>query len=174
MEDIKLGRRQFLKSGGAVAAAAGATFIPIHDANAAKPASNANTTLDYPRKSLGKTSGLPVNQAVAFNYPDEYSPCYVIRTGRPVPGGIGPDGDIVAYSAMCTHMGCPVGYDADSRTLKCACHFSMFDPENGGQMVCGQATEDLPQILLEHDTKTDTVRAIGVDGLIFGRQSNVL
>ena len=28
-------------------------------------------------------------------------------------------------------------------------------------MVCGQATEDLPQVVLEYDAKTDTVTAVG-------------
>jgi arsenite oxidase small subunit len=40
--------------------------------------------------------------------------------------------------------------------------------------VCGQATEDLPRIKLEYDTQTDLVHAVGVDGLIYGRQSNIL
>jgi arsenite oxidase small subunit len=40
--------------------------------------------------------------------------------------------------------------------------------------VCGQATEDLPRIKLQYDAKTDTVMATGVDGLIYGRQANVL
>ena len=41
-------------------------------------------------------------------------------------------------------------------------------------MVCGQATENLPRVVLEYDAKTDTVTAVGVDGLIYGRQSNIL
>jgi arsenite oxidase small subunit len=41
-------------------------------------------------------------------------------------------------------------------------------------MVCGQATENLPQIKLEYDAKTDSIHALGVDGLIYGRQSNIL
>lgn len=41
-------------------------------------------------------------------------------------------------------------------------------------MVCGQATEDLPKITLEYDATTDSVTAVGVDGLLYGRQSNIL
>ena len=40
-------------------------------------------------------------------------------------------------------------------------------------MVCGQATEDLPRIALEYDAKSDSVTAVGVDGLIYGRQANI-
>lgn len=174
MEDLKIGRRFFLKSGGAAAAVAGGTVIPIHNANAAAPAAQATTALPYPRKAVGKASGMPINQVVNFAYPDASSPCYAIRMGTAVPGGAGPNGDIVAYSSYCTHMGCPVAYDAGTRTFKCGCHFSIFDPENLGQMVSGQATEDLPRIKLEYDAKTDSVHAVGVDGLIYGRQSNIL
>jgi arsenite oxidase small subunit len=174
MEDIKIGRRFFLKSGGAAAAVAGATIIPIRNANAATLPASSGTTLPYPKKAVGSAKGLPLNQAVSFAYPDDSSACLAIRMGSPVPGGVGPNGDIVAYSSFCTHMGCPVGYEPGTKTFKCGCHFSIFDPENGGQMVTGQATEDLPRILLEYDAKTDSIHAVGVDGLIYGRQSNVL
>lgn len=175
MEDVKVGRRFFLKSGGTAAAAVGAVVIPIHNADAATPAAPLGSmVLPYPKKAVGKAAAMPVNQVVNFSYPDASSPCYAIRMGAAVPGGVGPNGDIVAYSSLCTHMGCPVAYDGGSRTFKCGCHFSIFDPENNGQMVCGQATENLPQIKLEYDAKTDSIHALGVDGLIYGRQSNIL
>jgi arsenite oxidase small subunit len=175
MDDVKVGRRFFLKSGGSAAVAAGAVVIPIHNANAATPVAAAGmTTLPYPKKAVGIAGKMPINQAVSFSYPDSSSPCYAVRMGSPVPGGVGPNGDIVAYSSLCTHMGCPVNYDAGSKTFKCGCHFSMFDAETNGQMVCGQATENLPRIKLDYDAKTDSVHASGVDGLIYGRQSNIL
>lgn len=174
MEDIKIGRRFFLKSGGAAASLAGATLIPIRHADAATPPTSSGTTLPYPKKSVGAAKGMPLNQAVSFAYPDDSSPCLAIRMGSPVPGGVGPNGDIVAYSSYCTHMGCPVSYEPGTRTFKCGCHFSIFDPENSGQMVTGQATEDLPRILLAYDAATDSIHAVGVDGLIYGRQSNIL
>lgn len=177
MEKFKLNRRIFLKtSGGSAAAAAGAAgalFAP--DAAQAQTAEAATgLTLDYPKSAVGKAAGMPVNRAVNFSYPDTSSPCVALRMGSPVPGGVGPDNDIVAFSSLCTHMGCPVVYDDGNKTFKCGCHFSIFDPENGGQMVCGQATEDLPKVLLDYDAATDTVTAVGIDGLIYGRQANIL
>lgn len=175
MDEVKVGRRFFLKSGGTAAAAVGAVVIPIQAANAAAPGASAGmTTLPYPKKAVGIAGKMPINQAVSFSYPDTSSPCYAVRMGSPVPGGVGPNADIVAYSSLCTHMGCPVNYDAGSKTFKCGCHFSMFDAEMNGQMVCGQATENLPRIKLDYDPKTDSVHASGVDGLIYGRQSNIL
>lgn len=179
MENPKVSRRIFmLTSGGGAAALATSSLTPAHAAQAAaQPAAQlapGATTLNYPRRAVGKASAMPVNQAISFSYPDASSPCYAIRMGAPVPGGVGPNKDIVAYSGMCTHMGCPVAYDPGTRTFKCGCHFSVFDPENSGQMVCGQATEDLPQVLLEYDARSDNLQAVAINGLLYGRQSNVL
>lgn len=177
MEELKLSRRAFLKStGGSAAVAAGAVgaWSAPGTAQAQSAAPGGGMTLDYPRTAIGKAAGMPVNESVAFAYPDGSSPCVALRMGAPVPGGVGPDKDIVAFSSLCTHMGCPVAYDGGTKTFKCGCHFSIFDPENGGQMVCGQATEDLPRVLLEYDEGTDSVTAVGVDGLIYGRQANIL
>lgn len=176
MDELKFSRRIFLKSSGGAAAAVGAAGAALVSgpATAATPSVAATTTLPYPKRAIAKAGGMPVNQAVAFNYPDASSPCVAIRMGSAVPGGVGPNQDIVAFSSMCTHMGCPVAYDGGTRTFKCGCHFSIFDPEAGGQMVCGQATEDLPRVMLEHDPKTDAVAAVGIDGLLYGRQSNIL
>ena len=172
MEEVKNSRRAFLKSGGmTVAGTAGALLVP-GTAQAAAPASR--MTLDYPKAAIGKARRMPVNKAVNFTYPDASSPCVAVRIGSPVPGGVGPNKDIVAFSSLCTHMGCPVAYEGDTKTFKCGCHFSIFDPENGGQMVCGQATEDLPRVLLDYDAASDTLTAVGIDGLIYGRQANVL
>lgn len=176
MEEPKLSRRIFLKSSSSAAAAigaVGAAALPL-SAQAASAAGSGSTTLNYPKRAVGKAGAMPVNQAVAFSYPDASSPCVAIRMGSPVMGGVGPNKDIVAFSSMCTHMGCPVAYDGGTRTFKCGCHFSIFDPENGGQMVCGQATEDLPRVMLSYDAKTDAVTAAGIDGLLYGRQANVL
>jgi arsenite oxidase small subunit len=176
MQEHKLSRRIFLKSSTSAAAAAGAvgTALVPSAAHAAAPAGSTATNLNYPKRPVGKAGGMPVNQAVSFTYPDASSPCVALRMGSAVPGGVGPNKDIVAFSSLCTHMGCPVSYDGGTKTFKCGCHFSIFDPENGGQMVCGQATEDLPKVMLEYDAKTDTVAAVGVDGLIYGRQANIL
>lgn len=164
-------RREFLKftSG----AAAGAAALPS-PANAAPASDAGSATLQFKAKSLGKVGAIPVNQPVAFSFPDASSPCALIKMGSPVVGGVGPNKDIVAYSILCTHMGCPVAYDGAERLFKCGCHFSMFDAEKGGQMVCGQATENLPRIVLNYSDKDESVTAVSVDGLIYGRQSNVL
>ena len=168
-------RRDFFRMSGGLAAGAGVAVTGLAPATAnAAAAPNTGTTLPYPAKAVGKAGGMKVNTPVDFTYPDESSPCQAIRMGETVPGGVGPKGDIVAYSVLCTHQGCPTSYDSKDRCFKCPCHYSIFDAEKRGQMVCGQAPTDLPRIVLEYDAKTDTVTAVAVDGLIYGRQANVL
>lgn len=169
----KMSRRKFLKGSSAAAA------IPLMGSTGhvlAKENSNVNTgvTLNYPETAIGNANKLAVNKPVNFNYPDRASPCAVIRMGQAVPGGVGPEKDIVAYSTLCNHMGCSVNYDPAERTFKCPCHFSIYDSEKAGQMVTGQAIEDLPRILLSYNKDSGEIKAVGVDGLIFGRQANVL
>lgn len=170
-----LSRRQFFKVSSGVAAGAGlATGLIPNPAQAASSTDAGRTVLPYPRKSLGTGSRLTAGQPVAFTYPDAASPCMLLRVGHPVENGVGPQRDIVAYSTLCSHMGCPVSYDAKSSCFKCPCHFSTFDAEKSGQMVCGQATESLPRIVLDYDAASGMVTAVAVHGLIYGRQSNVL
>lgn len=166
---MNVSRRGFLKAGGV--AVAGAAVAP---GASAAVADAGKATLPYTPKIVAAAVRLRENVAVNFSFPDASSPCALVKMGTPVPGGVGPDKDIVAFSTMCTHMGCPVAYDGGTRTFKCPCHFSIFDAEKGGQMVCGQATEDLPRIVLRYDAKSGNVSAVSVNGLLYGRQSNVL
>ena len=60
---------------------------------------------------------------------------------------------IVAYSAVCTHAGCPVtgwipGSAGDKAILKCFCHNSEFDPREGAQVVFGPAPRRLAALSL--------------------------
>ena len=167
----RVSRREFLKFSGGVAA--GAAALPT-TAEAAPAPDVGSTVLPYKAKPVGKAGALAVNQPVNFTFPDASSPCALVKIGNPVPGGVGPNQDIVAYSTMCTHMGCPVAYDPAQKTFKCPCHFSMFDAEKGGQMICGQATENLPRVVLRYNAKDDAVTAVAIDGLLYGRQSNIL
>lgn len=56
------------------------------------------------------------------------------------------EGRISAYSAVCTHQGCIVAYDAEERTLECSCHGSVFDAESGAEVLRGPAPRPLPGI----------------------------
>ena len=56
---------------------------------------------------------------------------------------------IVAFSKLCTHVGCPVGlYQAQVGLLLCPCHQSTFDVLDGARPVFGPAARSLPQLPL--------------------------
>lgn len=166
---VDIGRRQFLR-GGAIAAAGAATAValPPEQARAA-----AMARVEYPANRLANVSDLSTNVPLDVAYPDEDAPGVLLKLGKAVEGGVGPDGDIVGFSTICPHKGFPLNYNADRRTLNCPGHYSVFDCEAGGQQTWGHATQNLPQYMLRIDDKGD-IYADGVDELLYGRLSNVL
>ncbi len=129
---VDVGRRQFLR-GGAIATVGAA-------ATAALPANRAEAKaglarVDYPSKKLSSVSALKVNVPVEIQYPDAGSPGVLLKLGTKVEGGVGPDGDIVAFSTLCPHKGWALSYNAGDKTLNCPGHHSRFDCEAGGQQT---------------------------------------
>lgn len=61
----------------------------------------------------------------------------VIRTG----------GDVRAFDAACTHLGCIVKWDGASRTFKCPCHGAAFDDQ--GTPVSGPVNTPLRPVKFE-------------------------
>jgi quinol---cytochrome c reductase iron-sulfur subunit len=60
--------------------------------------------------------------------------------------------NIVAYSKLCTHVGCPVGlYQAQLGLLLCPCHQSTFAVMEGADPIFGPAARPLPQLPLALD-----------------------
>jgi ubiquinol-cytochrome c reductase iron-sulfur subunit len=54
---------------------------------------------------------------------------------------------IVAYSKICTHVGCPAAlYEQTTQHILCPCHQSTFDAPRGAQVIFGPATRALPQL----------------------------
>ncbi len=59
----------------------------------------------------------------------------------------------VAYSAICTHAGCPVKlYEQQTHHLFCPCHQSTFDVLDGCRVLFGPAARSLPQLAISTDT----------------------
>ena len=126
----------------------------------------------YPTLDIAPLESISEAAPIAFSYPDRSSPAMLLRLRQPAPGGVGANGTIVAYSVLCTHKGCPVAYRPERNLLICPCHWSSFDPAKAGQMVIGQGSQALPQITLR--VAGNMVQAIGVTGLIYGRETNIL
>ncbi|WP_370892251.1 Rieske 2Fe-2S domain-containing protein [Janibacter sp. GXQ6167] len=59
---------------------------------------------------------------------------------------------IVAYSKICTHVGCPVGlYEQTTHHLLCPCHQSTFDVTDDCKVIFGPAKRPLPQLKITVD-----------------------
>jgi ubiquinol-cytochrome c reductase iron-sulfur subunit len=62
--------------------------------------------------------------------------------------------NIVAYSKICTHVGCPVAlYEQTTHHILCPCHQSTFDATTGATVIFGPAPRPLPQLPLTTDAQ---------------------
>ena len=127
----------------------------------------------FPKVRVAGLSEVNATTPITFDYPLEGQANVLVKLDQPVAGGVGPDGDIVAYSSLCTHMGCQVTeYRPEHRALgPCPCHFSTFDLANNGMVTLGQATQNLPQVMLS--IEGEDVFATGVIRLVYGYQNTL-
>lgn len=169
-------RRSFLKQAGlAGGVAAGILAFPqvAQIVEAVKPGIQ-RVTLKYPKVRVARIDALKTREPFDFVYPLAQHRSFLVKLGERAADGIGPDGDIVAFSYICSHMGCPLidQYRAAHNVIgPCPCHYSTFDLARNGILVIGQATQSLPQIVLETDGRH--VFAIGVTGLVYGQSNNL-
>ena len=85
--------------------------------------------------SAGKASALRLNSGKIFKFGSR--PGIVVRTA---------DGDVRAFSAVCTHLDCTVQYQQDTALLWCACHNGTYDL--GGNVVSGPPPRPLEQFVV--------------------------
>lgn len=156
MQETQNSRRGFLKAAVGLTAAT----VAVPSLMASQNSQNSNF-YGYKDKVVGLMSKLKSAGEMDFNYPDADSPCKAVMV----------DGKIKAYSLLCTHKGCPIMYNSSTKSFRCPCHFSEFDAQLDGQMIIGQATENIPEILVR--VEDGNIVAYGVNGLIFGRESNI-
>jgi cytochrome b6-f complex iron-sulfur subunit len=83
-------------------------------------------------------SAVPVGSAVAAKD----------ASGKPVVVARPAQDRVVAFSAVCTHMGCTVA--PAGTTLKCPCHGSAFDATTGA-VLNGPASRPLPSVSVRVD-----------------------
>ena len=160
----------------------------------------------YPRVQLIDVDGSPLTVAKVeseynaqtsdlfiFNYPLRNEPNFLLNlypaSGAPngtngaenVPGGVGTHSSIVAYSAICQHLGCPAPaisyyppgtcpktfsnatYPTLSFYIHCSCHGSTYDVTNRASNLTGPAVLPLPQVTLDVDS-SGNIYAVGEQG----------
>ena len=99
----------------------------------------------FPEGTQYTDRGQAVDQTVLIRLSNEN---FTTQKGRET---WGPHG-YVAYSKLCTHLGCPVGlYEQQLQLLVCPCHQSMFNVTNGAIPNFGPAPRPLPQLPLYVD-----------------------
>jgi arsenite oxidase small subunit len=174
-------RRTFLKlaaaTGGAITIAAllstlkAGTFVPPPTTTTAWPIVTVT--------NIGKLTNLV---PVVFYYPLTSTPNYLVKLGVAATGGIGPDNDIVAFSAICQHLGCEYGFVAPGGSPPCnsgykavmpmgycCCHGSQYDFVHGAKVIGGPAPRPVPMVQLQLDTATGDISAVGMQPpTIFG------
>jgi rieske iron-sulfur protein len=122
----------------------------------------AGDTLVY---ATGNRTGMPIEAAAitageavqAFpqgKSDNERNLIELVRLSEDLPAGL------VAYSAICTHLGCTVLPKlTDQGYILCPCHGSMFDPARDADVVHGPANRPLPALPLTLSSDGDVVAA---------------
>ncbi len=141
-----------------------------------------------------RAKAIPANQNLIFHYPFAATPCFLLNLGRPVKasatlktssnevyewrGGVGAARSIVAYSAICAHrMSYPtrdisfISFRAEksarnrhAAVIHCCSEHSQYDPAEGARVVAGPAPQPLAAILLDWNSASDEMHAVGTLG----------
>jgi arsenite oxidase small subunit len=141
-----------------------------------------------------RASAIPPNQNLIFHYPFAATPCFLLNLGKPAAasvqlktaanepyewkGGVGPARSVVAYSAICAHrLSYPTrdisfisfrtersARNRHAAVIHCCSEHSQYDPAQGARVVAGPAPQPLAAILLEYDSNTDEIQAVGTLG----------
>ena len=181
-------RRDFIKLCAASAAAAG----PL--AADARPQWYGKARLIDAKGAPLHARAVPAGRTLVFHYPYAATPCFLLNLGRPAKasaqlrtadqqpyewrGGVGAERSIVAYSAICAHkLTYPtrdisfISFRAEkslrnqfANVIHCCSEHSQYDPAEGARVLAGPAPQPLAAILLEHDSGTDELHAVGTLG----------
>jgi thiosulfate dehydrogenase (quinone) large subunit len=107
-------------------------------AGASSGASGHGSAVPSGAVKLGPANRLGKEQAATYADPSDGSPDILIREA---------DGSLKAFSAICTHAGCTVGYEGG--TIVCPCHGGEYSAETG-EVIAGPPPSPLtPKKVLE-------------------------
>jgi arsenite oxidase small subunit len=138
----------------------------------------------FPRIMIANISALQVNTPVTFNYPLDNEPNILVKVGHKASGGVGPDGDIVAFSNICQHLGCVYGFQAPGTSPPCntsfvatgpmgycCCHGSQYDFLNDAAVVGGPAPRPVPAVILDIDSSGNIYATGMAPPTVFGHNT---
>ena len=98
-----------------------------------------SSLLVYPPMKIEGAERVLPGSFLYFNYPKTSDPAILVRSR---------DGEYLAYSRKCAHLGCSVDFDSARRCLKCPCHQGAYDARTGYVMY-GPPPRPLDQIVLQ-------------------------
>ncbi|QKO21811.1 (2Fe-2S)-binding protein [Rhodoferax sp. BAB1] len=186
-------RRQFVETcSTSVACLTAAVALPSFAADA-KPKTYARVLLTNEFGDPIKASQLQAQTNYVFHYPFEATPVFLLKLDKPAapqplatrakdsyvwPGGVGPQRNLVAFSAICAHQ---LVYPTQQvsfisfrkskakkgvadNLIHCCAEHSQYDPAQGARVLNGPAEQPLCAVLLEHDAKADTLTAYATLG----------
>jgi arsenite oxidase small subunit len=99
---------------------------------------------------IAQLQEIPIGGVKLFHYPTASDPCLLIRASAE---------RLFAYSQKCTHLSCPVLYQAAEQQFYCPCHAGRFAVEDG-RPLSGPPKRPLPRI--EINITGDEIWAVGV------------
>lgn len=113
-------RRQFLTVALSTMAAiwSSMALYPIY--RYLKPAKTTEDTVKITSLSLGPLANLPPGTSKNVQFGS--TPVVVVHL---------PTGELKAFSAVCTHLGCTVQYRGDNNKIWCACHGGVYNATTG-------------------------------------------
>lgn len=85
---------------------------------------------------VGTVAEVPVGQARQFTDPTSGQPAWMVHSSGST---------FAAFSAVCTHAGCPVQYDSANVQFVCPCHGGVYDARTG-KVLQGPPPDPLPSI----------------------------
>ena len=91
---------------------------------------------------VGKVEDFPLNASKVVSVSDK--PVIVVNTKA---------GGLKAFSAICTHLGCIVSWNASRSSIHCPCHDGFFNPVTGA-VVSGPPPKPLPKLPLRVEGET--------------------
>jgi Rieske Fe-S protein len=93
----------------------------------------------YPPKKIEGAERVVPGSFLYFDYPKRDDPAVLVRNA---------EGEYLAFSRKCAHLGCSIEFDALRRCLACPCHQGIYDSRTG-YVVYGPPPRPLDQIVLQ-------------------------
>ena len=102
-------------------------------------AKQSENLVSYPPMKIEGAERVMPGSFLYFNYPKRDDPAVLVRNE---------EGEYIAFSRKCAHLGCSIEFDSTRKCLACPCHRGIYDSRTG-YVVYGPPPRPLDQIVLQ-------------------------